>query len=404
MIVNKDNAILNIFKQYNSKNKNIDALLGNILISGATNVGQKKLINEFIQYGLISNKNIIIVTNEKKYLNNIDRKLYSIDFNNLANSDRFNLFKNLNHVEAKDLILDIISQYKELKDTEALRIERYILSIMKVMKSINEPVKFNNLIQYDIDKLSSMVENSTMSEGEKQRILRFVNEMFKDFIIIESYFEIINENGLGDVLSGELGIDDMIDTNTTLLLTLDQFSKKSSSNVMLKIILKLLLKDIPRENNYGSLLIFDGVTFENIDDLIGLLKLTTNESLNCVLTIEDIATTIKNCSNRFVDYCKSFMIFTQSSNENCGYWSEFFGTYETMEASYSYIEKKPKTIFGKILGNSGTVVGKRDYEINGMNTNKVTKSLYKPEVFRALNEKEMIYYIKELKRSKKISL
>lgn len=401
---------------YNAKDKDIDEIMGNILISGMPNEGQITFLKSLIGYSLKRNKAVIIVTNRNSELYNIldcyknlnsgndAYKVLSIDFTDRVRSDSFNPFKNLDDIMIKDMVLDMISQYRSLNETEVVKIERYILLTIKIINSLNQIFKFNDLIKYDIDNLLELTEKTSMSVTEKQRIQRFLNEMYQDFIVIESYFDIFNQNGLGDILSGHIGINDIITQKVILMFVLEQLTEPNASNVLLKIIIRLLLQNIPKLTIRNRiLLLLEGIIFDSMSDLVGLLKMNFGNKINCAFTVEDVSGLIKESGNKFIDYCKTFAIFTQNSNENCNYWSEFFGTYETIELSYTY-SNKHKTLLGQIFGNTSTVVDKQSYDLSNVNANKVAKPIYKPEIFRKLNKKEAIIYFKELNRYKKIMI
>lgn len=390
--------------------KTINELLGNICLTGVPNQGFTHTMQTFLTYALqkkqktiiFTNKNSTLFTNFQQYRQQQQQQNFQvthIDFSDIANSDSLNPFISFSPTDKKDLILEMFSQYKKLNEADVVKLERYVLYILRIFTHHHIPITLDHMIDYDIDALLDLVEASTFRDAEKRRMTRFFNEMYSQYLVLESYLDLLNVHGLGDILTGEQSMETLLQQQNALLFTLDQQQKQQLSNVMLKLMSSVWQKTIPTDANENYWVFIDGIQWEDMQDLHKFLRMSLTHPINCVYTVEDIAALSSKYGNSFVEHTSSFFVFTQNSYENCNYWSQFFGTYEQMEMNYTYTPTK------KIPFQLSPAVGKRPkQQQTSMSTNRVQKPLYKPEVFQRLKDNEAIMFLKEVNRRKKLTI
>jgi len=393
--------------------ENSNKLIGNVLMSGAPNEGQAAFIKTLLLQSLMEKKSIVIFTNKDSPLNNSltafqqemtgQKKIWNLDFSNFSKSDAINPFSQLAVTEVKDLIMDILKQHRPMNETESINIGRYVNMIIKALLSANQSIQMNELINYgDPMAAAKLIMESELPEGEMQRIQRFIKS-FEYVVLYETYFDLINENGLGDIFSGEENMDDILDAGNILVITVEQSINKESSEATIQLLLKLLLKNFSHKKlDEGTLFVFDGIRIHNMDLFNNILQLNQNKNVSSVFTVEDVSEQIKLSGNQFIDKCTTFAIFAQSSNANCQYWSDFCGYHESNQVSWGYSPNET----GKIKGGFGSqgLVERQEYRVTNMGTSKQVKPIYKPEVFRALKEKELILFSKTVNKKRKLSL
>ncbi|MEY8189903.1 hypothetical protein AB4X15_09635 [Peribacillus simplex] len=398
MDLNKTSILNNITgANYNPSVVDISKTLGNVLLSGGNGKGQVTFLQNALYQSLIKqNIPILIITNKQssfsqnvdyhKFCNllNNNKQIWNFDLTNQENTDSLNPFKEMNYVDSKDFIMDLFSQFSELDKEQYLRFSRYISSIFKLVDDKNK-LNFNNLLDYEVNLLKVMVNKKVLPDNEKNRILRYLDTAYDDFIMIETYFDLFIQSGISNMLSGEKSIADIMNNEEVAVFKLDQYNSKKSSDTILKAILKLILKSIPAVNTFkGALIILEDIRFEEINDLCSLLKLDKSYQINTVFTVDDVPTLIRENGNSIIDSCDTCVVFNQNSNENCIYWSDYFGSYNSFDRSYSYS------------------MDSSDLVIDGMTTRNQVKPIYRPEVFRNLKENEAIVYVKSLKKRRKI--
>lgn len=393
--------------------ENSNKLLGNVLMSGTPNEGQAVFIKNMLLQSHMENKSIVIFTNKDSPLNNNlnafqqemtgQKKIWNLDFSDFSKSDAINPFVRLAATDAKDFIMDLLKQHRPMNEMESINIGRYVNMVVKALLSSNQPIKLNELIHYGEQHVAEkLIIESGLSEGEMRRIQRFITS-FEYVVLYETYFDLIYENGLGDIFSGEENIQEIINGGNILVITVEQSIRKESSEATIQLLLKLLLKNINDiQLEEGALVVFDGIRIQNMDLLNNILQLNQNKNISSVFTAEDISEQIKLGGNQFIDKCKTFAIFTQSSNANCQYWSDFCGYQESTQVSWGYSTNQTGNIRGG-FGSQG-VVERQDYRVTGMNMSKQLKPIYRPEVFRALKEKELILFSKTVNKKRKLSL
>ena len=110
--------------------------------------------------------------------------------------------------------------------------------------------------------------------------------------------------------------------------------------------------------------------------------------------MKDVFRYVQNNGNELLDMFKSFLVFTQGTDANASFWSEFFGGREVQERSFSYAERKSWNPFKHMWDTGGVVDTPRKYKSSSMNVQKVKKPIYPPEVFRELRAKEVMCYLK----------
>ncbi|UOE53486.1 hypothetical protein [Cytobacillus oceanisediminis] len=395
--------------------ENTNKLIGNVLMSGVPNEGQAVFIKNLLLQSLMENKSIVIFTNKDSLLNNSlttfqqemkgQKKIWNLDFSNFSKSDTINPFSNLAVTEIKDLIIDILKQQRPMNETESINIGRYVNMIIKALMSSNQSIKLNELIDYGDHRVAAnLIMESGLPEGERQRTQRFIKS-FEFVVLYETYFDLINEKGLGDIFSGEENIEDILNSGNILVITVEQSINKESSEATIQLLMKLLLKNFSnRKIDDGALFVFDGIRMQNMDLFNNILQLNQTNNVSSVFTVEDVSEQIKLSGNQFIDKCKTFAIFTQSSNANCQYWSDFCGYHESTQVSWGYSPSSNETGKGKGGFGSQGVVERQEYRATNMGTSKQLKPIYRPEVFRGLKDKELILFSKSVNKKRKINL
>ncbi len=402
-----DNIMMSVLNNNDLINSNNNFYsLGNVLLSNSSDLQNQLIRNTIIKETMLSNEKLLIVSeNSDRYFSDglIENGFAYLSVNS---NNRINPFFNKGKNYIKDFIFATLEKYKKIEKNDAILIERYILVMLKIIEQSNIDFRFADLLSYDIDYLLELNEKIVDDQRSKDRNSRFLNEMYSDYMKIESYFELLNDCGIGEFISGDVGFSKLVKKSKVTAISLREKNRTGNvEKIFYDIVTKSLFEMIEDHFDTSRITIFiEDSRLLEYEDLAKICNLCTADNLTLIISVNDVAMCIGKIGNIIIDNMDTFFVFAQSSNENCNYWSEFFGEYEMTEVNYSYEKRKSKGLFGSVLNSGGVISRRTDYQVNGYSTHRVKKPRYKPEMLRKLNQDEAIVYSKISNMTKRITI
>lgn len=379
--------------------------LGNMIISGAENEGSVKLYYNMLATALREKKTLILANGSlsndqhgkitsvvKPFM--IGRKLY--DFNYESYSCAIDVLSAFSTPEAKaEFLVNLISLLSTMSDDLKSKAQRYYLYAMSTLDTLGERYTLKDLLLMDVEFVAEKVRYSSLSELEKRRRMRFLEDasMYSAYLEIETCLVKLETYGLAEMLSGTVKFNDVLNDGNVIMLNgfiSDDFQKKQLLfNILFYAIEKCLEKYRSTSN---VLFLTKNADFVAGDYFKNVLEFNFSYHYATYMFVEDMTRFISKNGNDILDKTKSFIVLNQGSDENASFWSAFFGSRDVNERSFSYTKKKGWNPFASTWDSGGVVSTPRKYNTTTQSFQKVNKPIYRPEVFRELRPNEAMCY------------
>jgi len=382
--------------------------LGNILVSGVENDGNRMLYFNMLSTLIKEKKNLVLVNGDltgeqhnsllrliRPHM--IGRKLF--DINCGSSADAFDVFSAFENPEDKAefivLMLSLISDMPEIIKNKA---QRFYLYAISTMEELGRVYKLKDIAMMDVDYVIDLVDSSSVSELEKNRRLRFLTDasMYSSYLDIETCMVKLESYKICELLSGDLHISDVFDGGNVIMLNsflTDDFKKKE---LLFNVCFYAFEKYMEKHCSTSDI----SFLLKDADFISGdYIKIALNYNLSyhyaSYIFVDDVTKYIMKNGNDLLDMIKAVVVFTQGSDENANFWSAYFGSRDVQEKSFSYTKKKSWNPFSNIWDSGGVVSSPRKYNTATQSFQKVNKPIYRPEVFRELRPNEAMCYLRE---------
>lgn len=396
---------------------NVTRTLGNVLLSGVENDGSRRSYFNLLMDSLKERKTIIIVNGllssdeharlDKFVKPHMDARRH-FDFTMDKRDSIFNVLSAFENSDQKaEFLVSVLSMCVTLPDLLKTKVYRYYQYVFNLLDLKGTRYTLKDISLIDVDSAIRLVEESSLSDIEKNRYLRFLGDSstYSSYLDIESAMISLEGTGLIEMLSGSSTVSDLLAKGNVISLSGmigdDERRKETLTNVLLSVFCKCLEKHKCSEN--VMFLIKDA---DYIDKKLYLDILDFNSSYNCAAYVfsEDISRFITKNGNVILDGFKSFVICSQGSDENAVFWSNFFGSRDVQEKNYSYTKKKGWNPLANIMDGGGVIASPRKYNSVTTSLQKVNKPIYRPEVFRELKSDEAMIYLRDPLMRRKVRI
>ena len=382
--------------------------LGNMIVSGVENEGNKKLYFNVLSTMIAAKKTVILVNGALSSEQHsgfqrmirphmVGRRAYDLSYGVGANS--FDVLSAFETAEEKaEFIVALLTLASEMPEVLRNKAQRFYLYAVSTLDALGRTYKLSDLTAMDVDYVSGLVESSTLPELEKNRRTRFLTDssMYSSYLDIETCMVKLESYKLVELLSGDEKVSEMLSDGNVVMLNgfiSDEFKKKELLfNTLFYVFGKCLEKKHSRSQ--VNFLLKDA-DFVFGDYVKGILEYNESYHYATYLFVDDITRYIAKNGNELLDLVKSAVVFTQGSDENAGFWSAYFGSRDVNERSFSFTKKKSWLPFSSMTDSGGVVSTPRKYNSTTTNFQKVNKPIYRPEVFRELRPNEAMCYLRD---------
>lgn len=383
---------------------NIDASLGNVLITGGSKKGIETLIKNYAIDSLNRNYGLVIFRDQNTGINSYPsivssgRSIYEIDCTDNCTTEQLDILAGLNDNDTNAMIIKLFDSYNEIEKSKKMTYLNYIALMRNLLKKAGKTVKINELVDYPIEEVENLnLRYCANNPMEQSRNDRFLNSIRTDITNLESYFYDFSQNVLGYVFSGNRTIDMALRTKSVIEISLDFTRKPDESKIIMATVIEAINKCNLNVSGKQSInVIVDGVPNEILIES-GLQKLIKGgKGYNALYTVQDISNLIES-SNEWIDYANSYFFFRQNSNKNKEFCSEFFGTYEKEKVTHNQ-GKTSASFWDRVSGRGGTSYN------GGTSVTYEKERVYLPDVFASLPDNQAIYYLKDSNEHNKLNV
>ena len=388
--------------------EDISNSLGNMMLSGVQNEGVDTVETALISNILNYNRTLVYVdsctTHEKT--TELSTRLstsYShkqiFTFSLSTKKDCLDILETFDSANAKSyFLMEIISLISNISETLKSKMRRIFYYAMDAWDALGRKYKFSDITRLDIDSVIHITNEAPIDDVEKQRRLRMLSDStsYSIFFELEDCWDTLNIWKLDEAFSGDLNPKEIINAGNIVLVNGFLHEDKKSREIYVNafmLIFKVLVESSVSTIGVSTILKHsDSLSLEVLGDLF---ELANHIDSKVYMFVEDVSRFISKYGNTFLDNTKSFMIFTQGSDENATFWSQFFGSRDMQQRSYSYTKKRSWNPFADSWNTGGVVESSRRYTSTTQNIQTVNKPIYPPEIFRDLKPKDVMIYLRE---------
>jgi len=398
-------VICKLFRR--SELDNLAASLGNMMISGAENTGRIAAYKDLIELQLYKNRTLILfqddITDAKySYVRSLitpfGKKIYDIRLS--AENGEIDILTAFKDASGKARFITTMLGYAgDISESLRSRVYSLFYYAIDTFDRLGRAYKLCDLMRIDPDVVALAVGESELDSFEKERRIRSLTDVTTKsaFLDIEPYMIQLENEGICRVLSGNRNCAETFSSGNVTLI-----SGFAGDN---KVMRELLLNSVMYAVNASAegliashplSVVVSNANFMNDDVAKSLMEYNTGADCAVYVVMEDISKYIEKNGNELLEKTKSFMVFTQASDPNASFWSQFFGSRDTQERSFSYTKRRGLlSILTGSWDSGGVVPGPRKYSSTTTSVQTVNKPIYRPEVFRELRPLDVMCYVRE---------
>lgn len=385
----------------------ITKALGNMIISGVDNYGRNIALNDLLKIGMTNDRTVVLmqdsVTRDQRaqvlsaVSPYISRKaVYEIGLSSDATLDILSAFRCAE--DKANFVLFLFEMVSDISAVLKSKIHRFYFYLIDTLDNLTKTYTLSDLMKVDIDDVMDLINTSSLDDIEKKRRLRFLGDSstYSIFLDIESYMTQLETSGICTVYSGSVSMQKMFSSGNFILINGyagEEMKKREALLNSIAYALNACTEDLCAR--YPISLIIKNADYikENISkslcDYNGSLDFTT-----CFI-IDDISKYVEKNGNEILDRINAFLIFTQGSGLNAGFWSSFFGSHDFQERNYSYTKRRSLNPFANMWDSGGVVSSPRKYNSTTTSFQTVNKPIYRPEIFREMKSDDVMCYRRE---------
>ena len=398
------NIICKLFDRLETDN--IARSLGNMMISGVDNFGKRAAYNDLVKYQLLNNRTLLIFQDEvtldehsrlKALIATYGKKVYDVGMSSSFSKeiDIFSAFST--PYDKADFIVTMLGYLSEVSETVKTRAQGIFYHAIDYFESTGTPYNLEKIADLDLDELINLINLSSLPTAEKNKKLRFLSDSSTSsaFVDIEMYLLKMKSWGICRVLSGSKSCTDVFSGGNVTVFSGFASEDKAKRELFIKSVLYATRCCIETLVSSGPIsVIFDSTDFMQDDVANSIMEYNATRNFAVYTILNDVSSYVNKNGNDLIDKTKSFLVFTQMSDQNARFWSGLFGSRDVQERSYSYTRKRG--LFSSVIINSGGVVPtpKRP-NMTTTNYHKVNKPIYRPEIFKELRPAEVMCYLRE---------
>jgi len=390
-----------------SEYEDIANSLGNMILSGVRNEGVDKTEKELVRSILNHNRTLVFFNNciSREGHDELcsffsaypSKKVFDLSLTKKENC--LNILEAFDSANDKsNFLMQLITMVSDVSDAIKSKIRRIFYYAMDALDKLGRKYKLNDLTKLDLDYIIEITNEAEIEDLEKRRRLRLLSDAttYSVFFELEDCWDSLNILGFDEAFSGDLSPKEILNHGNIVLINGFAHEEKKSRETYLNAFM-LVYKSIVESvvSSAGLSTILKNSDFISIELLGQLFELGNSINSKVYMFVEDISQFIMKYGNAILDDTKSFMVFTQGSESNAGFWSGFFGSRDMQERSYSFTKKKSWNPFASSWDSGGVVASPRKYSSTTQNIQTVNKPIYRPEIFRELRPNDVMIYLRE---------
>lgn len=394
-------GIFDLLKGSTTSNRivNIDSSLGNVLITGNSPRGIETIIRNYVIDTLNQGGAVVVFRDSRNgysvYPSAVSSRsmIYEIGNEEGTLTESVDVLSCFSDAECNQFIINMFDKYSEIDKSKRMSYQNYIALVRNLIQKRGCRLKLSDLERYTLEDVEDLNASVSMSETERNRNERFLNSIRPDMRELEAYFYDFSNNSIGEILSGNRTLGNILATRAVVEVSLDfTLRPKESVIIMLAIVDNICKLNCLDSRRKMVPVIVSEVPNECLIES-GLNKLIkANGNHKVLYTVADISNLIEK-SNEWIEYADSYFFFKQNSNKNKEFCSEFFGTYERTKVSKS---RTTPTFWEAIQGRGAST--------KGTTTTTEKERVYLPDVFANLLENQAIYYFKSTNEHSRLTV
>ncbi|MCQ2466615.1 MAG: hypothetical protein MJ166_03755 [Clostridia bacterium] len=406
-------AILHKLFEQSSSDDLINSV-GNLIVSGVENKGSYIIYKDMVAHALSTKKTIIlangaIIDSERETMEAFvksslsDRTLFSFGYGDYSDSvDILTAFSN--PIEKAEFIIKAASLISGLSEAIKSVGKRFYCYAIEAFDSLGMSYKFNDLLDLNIELVKSKVSLTALSDLEKENRFMFLNDAttYASIAALSTALFPLKFDGLSRMFSGSTSLNSVLGEGNMIMLNATPTEEANKKKTFLDLTLNSIAKFLEKNKTSSKVLFINRkADFVDVEVVRSILEFNSTLKYSMYFFIEDISKYISINGNDILDSTKSYLVFTQNSDANCNFWSQFFGSREMKDISHSYTAKKGllSSMIPSVGG--GVVASPKNYKTTTQTIQKVVKPIYQPSVFLELkNTDVMVFSRAPLKRRK----
>ena len=388
------------------KNVFIPSNAKHVFICGTTGSGKTVALSNFLASGAAHDYPMLIIDGKgdtdsgsllemtKRLCPN--RKLYIINLNEPAVSDKYNPFKNTNTDVIKDMLINMTNWSEEHYKYNT---ERYIGRLCRLLSMQDIAISLDSLTRYlptvNFIKLSKDIsEKKLMSKAEHLEDVELAKTSGKIAESAAARFATIKDSDLGQIFD-ETGIDiyTALKENAIILFVLNPLLYPEMSPLIGNLIIidsKKAVSHFYREKKRRIFYIMDEINTYASGSLLDLVNKSRSANVTCILATQSLSD-LDHVSGEFkeqvIENCNNYIVLRQNSSVNAEHWGNVIGTRQTMQATY------------QISGANGEVKS-----TNMGSLRKTREYIYHPDDIKLLSTGQAIFVSRDKMFHTRISI
>lgn len=376
--------------------------LKNTIISGADNVGREATYRNLIKHHLSSDRAVVIVEDaltEQKHtrtsiqLDAFDRKNVKIS---LCERGSINVLTAFDTPEQKaGFIAALIGYCADVGESMRITAYRFYRYVFAALDLQGGSYTLADIANIGIDSAVDMVRFSPIFDTDKREREAFVSDtaVRSSLLNIGSYMVKLREYGILAALSGDDEFSHALTSSGVITVSAYEGDDAIARRILINAIASAVLSYVSRTHlSCPVSLVFSCADSVDPTLLVSLMDRSEDDVLVCAVMNDAVRYAEKNECD-FIELADSFLVFKQIRESSAEYWSELFGSREVREKSYEY--KKKFSLFPSKRNKGGVVERAEKVKISSVNVKKVNKPIYGPEIFKSLQDNDVMCYQRE---------
>jgi len=341
----------------NKKSVFIPSDAKHVFVCGTTGSGKTVALSNFIKAGAEHDYPMLVIdgkgdTDAGSLLYIVkkmcpERKVYIINFNEPAKSDKYNPFKNTNTDVIKDMLINMTNWSEEHYKYNT---ERYIQRLLKLLAMEKVEISLDSLTRYlPVDNFNKLSKDLSIREliTKEERIedSELAKTSGKIAEAAAARFATIKESNLGQVFDAS-GIDiyTALEENAVILFILNPLLYPEMSPLIGNLIVIDSKKTVSKFFEHKKQRIFyilDEINAYASKSLLDLVNKSRSANITCILatqSLSDLDAVSEQFKEQIIENCNNYIALRQNSSVNAEHWASVFGTRETMQATYQIKE------------------------------------------------------------------
>ena len=322
----------------------------NCLIAGTKSHGRDSLLRELIADSLNSGNAVFVIQNGTSLPNNSlrnefisgwgNRTFFSMDFCGQGFTQPINFFKGSSIDFVQELLLLLMSTYRELSIDTRSFVERFLTEVMQLYKvAPQKKFSLSNILDFDgqwiISEANRLNGLSLIDDQARDRAIKYVNNLVlykKEVNEYENFCMEVQKRNFAQLLSGSMAYSQLNSNKFVTFITLDFISSIKQSTALLQMFIHKAIYEM-RSANIKTTFVFEDIDLAVIPEFKELLKACQSSyGNNCYFTCDSIS--------KYADlgydprtYCNTYFVFRQSVMQDAEEWAKTSGTYKKDKAT-----------------------------------------------------------------------